>query len=237
MKMLLPLAAAATLLAVPAAALTLPAETEFLPGPDSSAFAGLDFDATSGSGGTDARPTAEFDQFDATLGTLTSVEITLEGFIQGEVFGQSTNVSEVDVFSFANATLALELDTGTDLATVLPQIQQNFTLAASDGTTPVTQTSATLTSSAQTVVTITDPGLLAAFIGTGTIDLFLTGQGLAGFGGPSNTSGGGQNTAGRAVATIQYEFDEQTVIPLPAPALLLISGIAGLGFMSYRRKA
>lgn len=176
-------------------------------------------------------PALELDLFDPSLGTLTGVKLTLEGSFVAT--GTVTSLGTSPVLTGFEQSVLLS---GTSSIGGL-----TLNLDLSDGTTPM------IFAPAQTeVVDLADDGMVmdtsmdfAAFTGPGTFNVdFFT---LSG----STIIGGGNlealiSTNAEITATVEYTFDEATTpmtpVPLPATAPLLLAGLAGLGFLSRRRK-
>lgn len=214
-------AVAAVILGAPASAavITSPDQVVVLPGPTAATFEPISF----------AAPLiGTFDQFDASLGTLISVNVTLFGEVTGTLTGMSD--SEGTTSSQYNAVLTLELTSGPDLAVVLPTIVNSEDFGPGGGSF-----STTVVSSDDVVETLTDASTLSAFTGTGTIDLLLQGTGTQLGGGPGSVTTGAENVGGRALATISYTYDTATVVPLPASGVLLLAGLGGIAALRKRR--
>lgn len=184
-------------------------------------------------------------QFDDNGGlyNLVSVTLTLEGYMEGQARLENISTTATSEVSITIASeLELKTSTGTTLVTVLPEFNSSFSATVFDGTLDYGGTSGTtIVASPQPIVasqtvTITDPVVLAMFLGTGTIGLDLDavsssvvmGNGGDVFSNPSVVSGG--------LLDITYNYSVPDV-SAPSTMAILGLGLAFAGFRSRRRNA
>ncbi len=129
-------------------------------------------------GGDAFTSTDVVNQFNPDLGTLTSVEIVSEAFIQGRIRSESLEVEPVVITANINGTLNLS---APGVGIVAAQIDQSrtFNATAYDGITDFAGTSGTdfgsIVENNTEMATLTSAGDLAAYTGTGTITISLEG--------------------------------------------------------------
>lgn len=176
---------------------------------------------------TDWSSPLSFPKFDSSLGTLTAVQLDLQGAMSTEL--TVTNNSPEASSGYAKTHLQLSVqDAENNLVT--PQIDlvsdaYNYDLAAGQSLT-----SGSLTKSGSSSDTYTSPAILAEFNGPGTIVLnasTFTETFLANTGG--NTEAG-QVTTGELTGTVTYIYT-------PEPASLSMLAVGALGLFSRRRSA
>lgn len=176
-------------------------------------------------------------QFDPSLGTLTSVEFTLSGIVNGTASVQNLEDEAVDPTVVLSSQITADL-AGNQLAVVIPTGSQEVNLTAFQGTFNVFDGSDAVENLALSGTDSQTNGFftnLSAFIGTGTIGVD------AGATATSTVSGGGNanfitdfDTDASASATITYTYDEAVVpIPLPATAFLMLGALGSL--LAFRR--
>jgi hypothetical protein len=187
---------------------------------------------------TDFDVTLSVDQFDASLGTLTQVTVTVSGQLQGG--GGFENFNDYAVDDSYHYTLDQALDV-TWVSGTLLEVDQNLdntipvNVPAFDGTIDFAGTSgyteSAYTQSDNQVYVYTLPGDLAAFIGAGTVDFDAIGDGNA-----SQWAPGGviamNFSLGEATIEVEYLYT-----PIPEPATLLLVGFGAAGLLLGRRKS
>lgn len=212
-----------------AAALTLVA--------GSASAASISYSANVPETATNWTDTLALQQFDASLGTLTSATLTLSGTVTGVAKAESLDTSAsqitldlsalIEASVFGQATVAVDVN---------PADQFVFDAAAFDGTIDFGGTSGinldTLTDTDTDFTTYTGSEL-ANFIGLGTFDVDLVASGL------SVATGAGNlitqfNTNALAEVTIEYVY-ETAAVPLPAALPLFATALGGLAVARRRR--
>jgi hypothetical protein len=184
-----------------------------------------------------------FDKFDSGLGTLISVNITLDGTVSGTAGYENEDNSPATITLNLEALLTLTRPGGgAAISQALPVANIVDNADAFDGVSDRDGTSgatfAGLSASANDSDVLTSPADLAlftaAFFGE-TITLELDAFGT------SNGSGAGNlallfSTNAGATATVSYTYDDGNVIGEPATLALLGAGLIGAG-LRRRRKA
>lgn len=184
--------------------------------------------------------TLSANKFDGSLGTLLSVVITLNGYMEGSIGFEniSTNAQSL-VNGSISSLIQLNASTGATLVTVLPEFEvTNVLLDVFDGTddkagdSGITVESTPVPVVATEVETYSDASTLSLFLGSGTIDLDV--QALAG--GSTNNFGGSVETSNEvfsaATMEIYYVYDDG-VVSVPAPSMIALLGLA-LGIVGAR---
>ena len=180
------------------------------------------------------------DQFDPTLGALTSVVITETSNVTGEVDVLNiTNSAQAFTGASASVPVTLSGPAGLSVAVTASTPGQDGTIAANTISTPLTLPGETISVSAS--ATITALGALAAYIGTGTNSLSFSFDAGAGTYSGSAAQGVFFGAASAdADITITYNYTPATH-PVPEPtgyALLGLGGVVGLfSRQALRRKA
>lgn len=187
--------------------------------------------ATFDLGDLDASGTGEFDQFDPSLGTLTSISITAEVEMSFDVC-VTNHSAESTVIPAGEATgdavLTFAGDIVADVAGTMPVPE--LTLAEGDDTDDCTafveegvvpaSDDSELTSQSGVVdtfsTTITDPAVLELYTGTGTVPFSYEPSSNAEINQPSEWTIAFL-AAGAGEATIQYEYDEEGPPPSSPP--------------------
>jgi hypothetical protein len=149
-------------------------------------------------------------KFDPSQGTLNSITLTLNGHIEGQAAVESTDASQTTITTQFRADITLARPDNSVIAIVIPQVDNNVTLAAFDGTIdfagPSGMTFANLMQNASQSVTSPPPiSDLALFSGVGNIVLPVTAVGT------SVATGSGNvitqfTTKASAVVTVVYQF-------------------------------
>lgn len=189
---------------------------------------------------TDWTETISVSQFDVSLGTLTSVMVTLDGAVEGEANTESLDAAA----STVTLELQAEINASTAIlgavGTVLPVVSTSQSLTAFDGTVDFGGSSGfasgVINADDQDMNTFTGADM-DEFIGSGFLSILVAAEG------DTDASGSGNLinqfiTQAEATVTVKYTYDEAVVVPtvpLPAGALLLGTALFGLGFA--RRKA
>lgn len=178
-------------------------------------------------------------QFDASLGTLESVEISLEGRVSGGARYESEDAAPGSIDLNLAAMVSLSTNALGQIIVTLPTITEIVNVTAFDGLFDFAGTSggsvAGLTSSDTKSTTLLSG--FAEFIGSGLVDLQLGGLGVSTATGPGNLTTGFQTYAGGEV-TVTYTYtDAPAPVPLPAGMPLMLLGMGALGLAAKRRKA
>lgn len=206
----------------------------------------ISYTNTIASATTDWSKPVSLHQFDSSLGTLDSIDITLNSgmsttlYITNNAASASSGTAytefhlSLDTSSIGNYNLFGKSPANPVLSYSSPGFDYN--LASGQGTSSPLQSGSGIVDSGL----LTDPSLLSYFIGSGFVGLgasTLTQTLLA------NTGGGtlaDQNTTAGLVSTITYNY---TVAPVPEPSTMGILGLglAGLGmiwrFRSVRKRS
>lgn len=180
-------------------------------------------------------------QFNPSLGTLTSVTFTVTSNVVASVTVVNLN-STAQSFTNATASVPITVTGPNSTAVVLTATgttaPQSGTVGADVGGIPGMTMISGLTVTASSTTSLTG-GALATYIGTGTSSLsfvFGAGNGTYSGTGPSNVYFGG-SAAADAKVVITYTFTPAT-IPEPASLAMVGMGLGGL-FVArrFRRRA
>jgi hypothetical protein len=175
--------------------------------------------------------------FDASLGTLDSVELTLTGSVSGLAAGESLDGGPstivLDLKAFITASVASNPSLSVD---VNPIANGTFSATAYDGaidfggTSGVTYADLDATDADSSVFT----SGLAAFIGSGTFTMVLDALGQSTGSGPGNLVTQ-FNTNASAIGGVTYNYTPPAAVPLPAGLPLLLAGLGGLALLRRRK--
>ena len=177
-------------------------------------------------------------KFDSSLGILTSIEFYLYGYVSGIAQFESLDASPATVTTNLSAMLKLTRPDNSTLVVSLPIASTTDNVTAYDGITDFNGTSGKTYSNLSANDTESFVSTLASdfalFTGTGNIVLPINALGT------SSGSGAGNlllqfNTFASADVIVKYNYDTP-VIPEPASLVALLSGIAGIGGISLKRK-
>lgn len=182
---------------------------------------------------TDWSEVLAFDQFDSSLGTLTSVEITLSGTATTSIFldNQAEGASEGTVstrvrWRLSDPSSLIGTPTGNKINMFLPDIDGAFYSLASGEEITLGE----FTDFAVWNQTFTGGSVLTEFTGVGTIGLTLstlTGTVLENEGGNTTAV---QTTTANGTVTVVYTYE---TVPEPTTALLV--GVSGAFLLLARR--
>ncbi len=188
---------------------------------------------------TDFSSTFTFNQFTPGVGqTLTGVEITLQGVVNGTIRIENTGGSPITATGLLRATVSLTRPGGGAITQVIPVGTQVRSLTAFDGNIDFGGTSgftSAATGSQTSGPTIYTGALLTDFLGAGTVDLPVSATGT------STATGGGNivssfSTSATATATLRYTYtDSSPATPEPGTWAMLAAG-ASTGLVALRRR-
>jgi len=182
--------------------------------------------------------TVSIQKFDASLGTLVSIEFTLSGHVEGTIRFESMDSSPTTVDACLKAEIELRRPDDSLIVETFPLASVSEDVTAYDGVMDWGGTSGRTYDGlsgdkTETLVSPPPSSDLALFTGTGSIVLPIVATGC------STASGGGNLisqfiTSASAYVEVTYTYDEPA-IPEPATLLLLVSGVSGLVFARSRR--
>lgn len=174
--------------------------------------------------------------FDPSLGTLTSVKLTLEGSVSGTASYESLDASPATIDLNLQATITLQKPDLSNLVQIIPLANVSENASAFDGTIDFGGTSgntfAGLNGSDMDMTTLVLPADLALFTGVGNINLPVSGTGSSSGSGAGNLITQFATSAG-ATAKVTYTFE-----PVPEPASFVLFGLGALGLAAgaWRRR-
>lgn len=182
---------------------------------------------------TDFSSPLAIQQFDPTLGSLTSLSITLAGSATGTGTLKNNNTTTKSYTVNLANDLTLTDPLSNTLAEILPLFSASISVAGNGGTGTASGTgTATVTNAYSDVPTLLE------FTGVGSLSANIAGSGASGFSGASNTNFSATTASGGTVS-ITYNYTPTVVTGTPEPATmgLLGSALLGLGFLKFRKKA
>lgn len=197
------------------------------------AFAGtVTFDFTPvGYSLTDLAAQLSIQKFDASLGTLTSIELIYSSDVKSSVTVTNNGRRATDVTVGLDATLSLYRPDSTLVAPAVSSSLYNSTFNLARGASKVVEGEKTLTVDA----TLTGASDLALFTGTGYVSSPFSVKAVS-----SGTSGSGLlndfATQANGYGKVVYTF---TAAPVPEPETyaMLLGGLALIGAIARRRKS
>lgn len=152
---------------------------------------------------TDLAVTNSVPQFDSALGTLTNVTVTVSANVQSTFFTENRDRRAWDTTTTAHATVSASVDTLSASTLIEPTHTQ--TLTAFDGVIDYAGTSGFTASDSGAGTGSNSTGVVAPFIGVGTVPLTASAVATASY----NGSGFYRfivNTSASALVTVTYEF-------------------------------
>lgn len=180
-------------------------------------------------------------QFDGSLGTLTSVDVKLDGTVSGDAKGESLDASDSVVTLDLRAEISINVGTATNLLQATAVASETFNASAFDGTIDFLGTSGAtfedITGTDTVMVTYTAAdAAFADFAGGGDVAINCVGEG------DSQGSGAGNlitqfNTDAECSVMVTYNFDaNDPVASAPTPLALIGLSLVGL-LLGARRRA
>lgn len=183
-------------------------------------------------------------QFDAALGTLTSVTLDFNAAAWQQVSYENLIAgSEADLAVDSTFNLSLKAADGTSLFDHSLSESDTAALTGFDGSIDFGGTSGNqfltaVTGTYQDTLTFSDASVLEAFIGSGTLDYLFSANGTSKF----SSSGGSVfsmvNSLAKARVNVTYEYEESVTQEVPEPGSLFGIAIASMfaGVLHQRRK-
>ncbi len=180
-------------------------------------------------------------QFDASWGTLKSVQVNFDGQLVGNALFENMDAKDQTITFDLSGNLQLVGPDFLESPLFNQTVSQADSLNATafDGTIDFGGTSGGsftgLTALASGQKTYTDQSILNAFMGNGTIDFLFSALGN------SRVTGSGNlisqiNTQGGAMISVVYEYERTREIPEPS-VLFGLGLVAGAGWLSRQKKA
>ena len=177
--------------------------------------------------------------FDTNLGNLTSVQITLNGTLDGDIRIESLDAQPATITATLQATLSLTRPDLSLLVVVIPNFVSVDNVTAFDGNIDFLGTSGRtyFNQGGNASASHTSPppaGDLALFqaLGGGSIFLPVTASGSSSATGAGNLISSFRTAAGADVEVV-YTYDDG--VPEPATFVLIGAGLLGLAFMGRRK--
>ena len=187
--------------------------------------------------------TLTVDKFDGTLGTLTSIQFTLEATVEGNASFENLDSASATISMDLSSQISLNRPSGGNLIVdITPVANQTETVSAYDGTIDFAGTSGNaflgLSETATDMASsssVTDLALFtAAFMGE-TISLDVSALGMSTGSGAGNLVTQFATQAGAALE-ITYTFDANTnPVPEPTTYALFALGLGALGIHRRRK--
>ena len=169
-----------------------------------------------------------FNQFQSSLGALTSVTVQIGDTSSGSVQVTNNSTRSSDYSISLGEQLALKDPSSTILASFLDQSSPSSATIAS-GNSDTINTTATGSSPVDTLTSN-----LSQFIGSGQIGLLLSGSGVALVSGATPYSAS-TNSTSDGVVTLDYNYSSAIAAPLPGSgALAMIGGVTLIDAMAIR---
>ncbi len=171
-----------------------------------------------------------FNQFQASLGTLTSVTVQFADNSSGSV--QVTNGSST------SSPYSISLGEQLSLTDPASKVVASFLdESAASSTTIASHNSDTINTTANGSSPVNTVSNLSEFIGSGQIALSLSGSGVALVSGATPYTASTSSTSS-GIVTLVYNYSSPGAAPLPGSgALALIGGVTLIGAMAIRRRA
>ncbi|WP_074315337.1 choice-of-anchor E domain-containing protein [Singulisphaera sp. GP187] len=161
---------------------------------------------------TNFTKSATISQFDPSLGTLTSVDVTFAGTLSSDIKVESRDANPMTVVGHAEGTLVTQAPGIADLM-LRPTSTVTFPASAYDGQADFGGTSGkdfgAVTASDSKTVTLTTPGDLAAYTGTGTVPFSVGAASTSAAAGPGNLLSEISST-GEATVNVVYHYLPQS---------------------------
>jgi hypothetical protein len=179
---------------------------------------------------TDFTQSLSFDQFDSSLGTLTSVDFVLSGTVLGDAGYESRDSEATNITLNSSAIIKLSNPTGSTIVQTTPLASVTSAASASDGVIDFSGTSGAtfqgVTNSTSESASLTSAVDLALFTGLNTIDLAFAATG------DTAASGSGNlitqfSTEASADIRVVYHY-ETTAVPEPTAFILFGMGLSML---------
>lgn len=171
-----------------------------------------------------------FNKFDTSLGTLTSIDFSLTGYVEGTARYESLDASSSTVTLNLGASVELQRPDGSQLVLSLPTVIINDSATTFDGLIDFNGGSGgtfnNLNASKNELFSTSSLADLLLFSGPGTIGLTIDGFGASSGSGPGNLITQFATSAGADV-TVTYNYNANQV-PLPASGLLFGVGLFSL---------